>query len=266
MDRIVRRSLIGAVAGALASPILAATLDHRLLGVLIGIAVGVGYSASLKPTRSAHVDHMMAGGALGVPLWGLVSVVALPIFSNRRPEWNAEQMRAHFPALVGWVVYGAALGLLVQVLNDLAIKVWGPELESGRPLPQKRTRVVILGGGFAGMRTAECLEQQFRTDPSIDLTLVSDTNALLFTPMLAEVAGSSLEPSHISTPLRSSLHRIYSRERRRGRSGKPARVFGLRSRGWRERRTSRDFLRPLGIRVRRGLELSGHGQSPEIFV
>ena len=28
---------------------------------------------------------------------------------------------------------------------------------------------------------------------------------LLFTPMLAEVAGSSLEPSHISTPLRTSL-------------------------------------------------------------
>jgi NADH dehydrogenase len=37
--------------------------------------------------------------------------------------------------------------------------------------------------------------------------LVSETNALLFTPMLAEVAGSSLEPSHISTPLRTSLRR-----------------------------------------------------------
>jgi NADH dehydrogenase len=36
---------------------------------------------------------------------------------------------------------------------------------------------------------------------------VSETNALLFTPMLAEVAGSSLEPSHISTPLRTSLRR-----------------------------------------------------------
>ena len=57
------------------------------------------------------------------------------------------------------------------------------------------------------MRTAESLEEQFRTDPSVSITLVSDTNALLFTPMLAEVAGSSLEPSHISTPLRSSLHR-----------------------------------------------------------
>jgi len=39
------------------------------------------------------------------------------------------------------------------------------------------------------------------------ITLISETNALLFTPMLAEVAGSTLEPSHISTPLRSSLHR-----------------------------------------------------------
>jgi NADH dehydrogenase len=37
--------------------------------------------------------------------------------------------------------------------------------------------------------------------------LVSETNALLFTPMLAEVAGGSLEPSHISTPLRTSLRR-----------------------------------------------------------
>src|ERR1700752_525905 len=67
--------------------------------------------------------------------------------------------------------------------------------------------MVILGGGFAGMRTAECLEKQLQDDSAVSITLVSDTNALLFTPMLAEVAGSSLEPSHISTPLRSSLHR-----------------------------------------------------------
>jgi len=68
-------------------------------------------------------------------------------------------------------------------------------------------RIIILGGGFAGMRTAECLEERLRGDFSISLTLVNETNALLFTPMLAEVAGSSLEPSHISTPLRSSLRR-----------------------------------------------------------
>src|SRR6266852_6023028 len=68
-------------------------------------------------------------------------------------------------------------------------------------------RIVILGGGFAGMHAAECLEEKLRRDSSISLTLVNETNALLFTPMLAEVAGSSLEPSHISTPLRSTLRR-----------------------------------------------------------
>ncbi|PYJ75923.1 MAG: hypothetical protein DME69_13970, partial [Verrucomicrobia bacterium] len=51
------------------------------------------------------------------------------------------------------------------------------------------------------------LEKEFRDDSSVAFTLVSETNALLFTPMLAEVAASSLEPTHISTPLRSSLHR-----------------------------------------------------------
>jgi len=55
--------------------------------------------------------------------------------------------------------------------------------------------------------TAEHLEREFGPDPAVSFTLISNTNALLFTPMLAEVAASSLEPTHITTPLRTSLHR-----------------------------------------------------------
>jgi NADH:ubiquinone reductase (H+-translocating) len=207
MARILRRSLVGALAGELSSVALVASVGHPLLSILLGTLVGAGYSASLKPTRGTYVDNLMAGGALGVPLWGLISVIAIPLFSSRAPEWDAEQMRAHFPALVGWVLYGAGLGLLTQTFSDLAARYLGVEIEPELQAPGPQTRVVILGGGFAGMRTAECLEAELRRHPEVSLTLVSDTNALLFTPMLAEVAGSSLEPSHISTPLRSTLHR-----------------------------------------------------------
>jgi NADH dehydrogenase FAD-containing subunit len=45
---------------------------------------------------------------------------------------------------------------------------------------------VILGGGFAGMRTAECLEEKLPTDFSISLILINETDAFQFTPVLAE--------------------------------------------------------------------------------
>ncbi len=207
MSRSFRRKSIGLLGGAIASTALTATLHYGLWSLLLGIAIGVAYSGALRPTRRAYADNLMAGGSLGVPLWGLISVIAVPLLSGQMPEWSAEQMRQHFPALVGWVVYGAFLGIISQALQDSAEYFFGPEPAPKAPAVSLSKRIVILGGGFAGMRAAECLEEKLRRDSSISLTLVNETNALLFTPMLAEAAGSSLEPSHISTPLRSTLRR-----------------------------------------------------------
>src|SRR5271169_5168945 len=207
MHRMIRRSLIGALAGGVASAALIATAGHAGVSLLLGATIGAAFALSAGPTPGAYLDNIMTAGALGVPLWGILSVITLPLLSGQKPEWSAAQMREHFPALVGWVLYGVTVGVLVQLLNDVATRLLGPEPAPQPASADPKKRILILGGGFAGMTTAECLERELQKDPSVSISLVSETNALLFTPMLAEVAGSSLEPSHISTPLRTTLHR-----------------------------------------------------------
>lgn len=207
MSLCTRRTLIGAVAGGIASPALLYTVPRPFVSILLAIIMGAVFSAGLSYTRGTYVDNMMTGAALGVPLWALVGVVAIPLLASHTRDWGAEQFRNHFPALMGWVLYGALLGLLTQAFKSIAERSLGPEPSRLVSSPKEVKRIVVLGGGFAGMKTAESLEHQFLHDPSVSICLISETNALLFTPMLAEVAGGSLEPSHISTPLRSSLPR-----------------------------------------------------------
>jgi NADH dehydrogenase len=116
-------------------------------------------------------------------------------------------MRLAFPAFVGWVLYGLSLGLIARALGDTSATFLGLRPQRAASLPTAKTHIVILGGGFAGVTTALHLERAFGADPSVSFTLVSDTNALLFTPLLAEVAGGSLEAAHISCPLRTNLRR-----------------------------------------------------------
>src|SRR5438552_13601074 len=66
----------------------------------------------------------------------------------------------------------------------------------------KRWHVVIVGGGFGGLRAAQALKSA-----SVDVTLIDRRNYHLFQPLLYQVATGSLSPGEIAAPLRSVLSR-----------------------------------------------------------
>lgn len=67
-------------------------------------------------------------------------------------------------------------------------------------------RILILGGGFAGLATARKLERMLRPGEA-EMTLISRENFTLFTPMLPEIGSGNLETRHVVTPVRAQLRR-----------------------------------------------------------
>jgi NADH:ubiquinone reductase (H+-translocating) len=63
-----------------------------------------------------------------------------------------------------------------------------------------RARVVIVGGGFGGLRAAKAL-----ADAPVRVTLVDRRNHHLFQPLLYQVATAALSPADIAHPIRSVL-------------------------------------------------------------
>jgi len=79
---------------------------------------------------------------------------------------------------------------------------------------EKPHRVLILGGGFAGVYAALELDRDFASRPDVQITLVNRENFVLFTPMLHEIAAGDLDITNIVNPIRKLLKHVHFMEGR----------------------------------------------------
>ena len=138
-------------------------------------------------------------------------------------ELSSELLTVLIGSLVTHLIFGITVGLVSSILSikfgtryrcpkcDISfgrIDSYQKHIElihGTKPIDLKR--ILILGGGFAGIKILQQLQKEFQDNIDIDITIVSRDNFFLFTPMLPEVAASAIETRHIITPIRSFCKR-----------------------------------------------------------
>ena len=178
------------------------TLDDAVAG-LMKIAVDKGRATQARARarhlrrarRRPRVDRQVRADRARLRL-----VLAVPRAGRaprRRPGGADERRRAR---QVGEVTAGRRAGSIPSM--DAAQTERPSEAQPAAParLPH---RVVVVGGGFAGLYAARSLG----IDPEVRVTLVDRRNFHLFQPMLYQVATGALSPAEIAQPLRSILRK-----------------------------------------------------------
>jgi NADH:quinone reductase (non-electrogenic) len=73
-----------------------------------------------------------------------------------------------------------------------------------------RKQIIILGGGFAGVKCAQTLSRALSRNDT-EIVLFNAENHFVFTPLLADVIGASVNPLDVVVPLRQLLSGVHCR-------------------------------------------------------
>ena len=214
---------------------------HMVTAISIGVVVGIFLYKSGILNISKPSNGLIYGLFSGFIVFAVFFIpvqqfVLGPQMVNTMAEMDpsssqtevAEMIETNFltimaQSIVIHLVFGVSLGLVSSLLSikfgsryrcsdcDISfsrIDSYRKHRELVHGLnPIQLKRIVILGGGFAGIEVLRRLQKAFQDDISIDLRLVSRDNFLLFSPMLPEVSSGMIETRHIVTPIRSFCNR-----------------------------------------------------------
>ena len=229
------------VVSPLSASIVAGISIHALTSISIGIVIGI----FLYKTGILNISKISNGVVYGLFAGSVVFVVFfLPVqyfvlssqIANTMVEIDPsmteidakQELESNFAiiilgSIIMHLIFGVTVGFFSSVLSirfgtkyrcsqcDISFS----RIDSYRKhkelvhgiKPIQLIRILILGGGFAGIEVLNRLQNAFQDDIRVDITLVSRDNFFLFTPMLPEVSSGSIETRHIVTPIRTFCKR-----------------------------------------------------------
>jgi len=202
----------GLFVGSLVFAIFAIPVQEFVLGPEHARTIG---SSSSTTTTTTNTSPPAAVTENSQPM------ISKPFISLNQITFN--QIRAIANSLIINLVFGITLGLFSSFLSrTFGARYRCPKcdisfsrvdslqhhlelIHGSKPIHPKK--ILIVGGGFAGVEVLKRLQDRFQNDVSIDITTVSKDNFFLFTPMLHEVASGMIETRHIVTPIRAFCNR-----------------------------------------------------------
>jgi len=214
---------------------------HLLVATAIGIATGIILHKILKFNLSKATRGILYGIIAGITVF---VVFAIPVsqfllnpnmeevISMKNPEMDESEISLQinsdlpsqmFDSFMMHIVWGVTLGVIASIFtrkmgaNYLCHKcnieftkmsTWEHHQEHVHDNPSKDMKhILILGGGYAGIGVLNKIQKKFQDNVNISISLVSDSNFFLHTPMLPEMATGTIEPRHVATPIREFCKR-----------------------------------------------------------
>ena len=222
------------------SPEVGFTL-HMLVATIVGIVTGIFLHKVIKFNISKIKNGLIYGIFAGVVVFAVFAIPVSQIFlgpnmaeliAELDPEMTfleaSELVNQNFVSnlidlFFMHIIWGLTIGVLASLLTRKAganyrchicdiefskISTYEKHDENvhENPSPSLK-RILILGGGYGGVGVLKQLQEAFQSDPEVSISLVSQDNFFLHTPLLPEMATGMLASRHIATPIRAFCKR-----------------------------------------------------------
>ena len=214
---------------------------HIAVATIIGIVTGVFLHRIIKFNISKIKNGLVYGILAGVVVFAVFSIPVSQVFlgpnmakllAELDPTMTfieaSEVVNQNFvsgliDSLFMHLIWGITVGVLASLLTrkiganyrchicDIEfskMSTYEKHAENihENPSPSIK-RILILGGGYAGVNVLKHLQKTFESDTEVSISLVSQDNFFLHTPLLPEMATGMLASRHIATPIRAFCKR-----------------------------------------------------------